>query len=168
MSSKIYFRNAKEIDKIIKNNPKFHITESLTKTLISSLTTKIFFTLTRGRAFDEMSYSLNIGKKVTVIPYKWSMSNTSIRFIIKISNFFEADKDRELIIFWDGKFAKTKNDSTPFSFHNITVNVENLDLSKPGMLDYYTVIEQEIVAELQIMDGIKHGGVDIEEQNDRT
>jgi hypothetical protein len=121
---------------------KEKIKNDFTRSLILSLTTKIFYTAFRLKIAQDGAFVLNSEKQnnlpsISVNGYK--AADGGIRYIIEIDNF----KGTPFKIFWDGKF----DDPAKKVKSKIYLNIENFNVV--DSLDEFVLFEMGIVSVLQ-------------------
>ena len=124
---------------VIKNllaGEKFRITDSLSESLIRSLSTKIFYTLAHYKFFDKFEGAIELGNDLTIYPYRSILGD--IRYLIELKSL----QDTPIVVQWNGKFdMKVKSKHSSFF-----INVEDFNVT--NCLDNFVAFEQRVVATL--------------------
>ena len=121
---------------------KKKIENDFTRSLILSLTTKIFYTAFRLKMAQEGAFVFNPEKQndlPSINVYGYKAQGSGIRYIIEIDNF----RDEVFKIFWDGKF----DDAAKKDKSKVYLNIENFNVT--DSLDEYVLFEMNVVSVLQ-------------------
>lgn len=137
--SQIYNTNSTVIKSLLKGK-KFKIDDSLTESLIRSLSTKIFYTLAHYKLFDKLEGAIELGDEVVIYPYQSVVDD--IRYIIELKGLQESP----IIVQWNGKFDINEKKKKALFF----VNMENFNVT--DSLDDFVAFEQRVVATLHTIE----------------
>jgi len=119
---------------------KFRITDSLSESLIRSLSTKVFYTLAHYKLFDKFEGAIELGNDLVIYPYRSILGD--IRYLIELKSL----QDSPIIVHWNGKFdQKIKNKHSSFFINVKDFNVTNC-------LDNFVAFEQRVVAALHAIE----------------
>ena len=134
---KAFIYNASHpVVKKLLSSKKFKVEDPLTGNLLRSLTTKIFYTLTHFKVFNNCEGFVDIGNAAKVIPYHDILGN--IRYIM----CFSLESTGDIQVNWNGQIQALSR--SPLS---ITVNKEGLNFSTD--LQEFVDFEQQVVNGLQ-------------------
>ena len=135
----LFSHNSPVIKELLKEE-KFRISDSLSESLVRSLSTKVFYTLTHFKLFDKFEGAIELGNDLVIYPYRSILGD--IRYLIELKSL----QDSPIVVHWNGKFdQKLKNKHSSFF-----INVRDFNVTH--CLDNFVAFEQRVVAALHAIE----------------